>query len=290
MQPKKKFWKLASLLPLSSLLFLGGCEQLAVLNPQGPVAKEQYDLIMWSIILLSSIIVIVFALFTIVLIRYREKPENMDYEPPDQHGNTLLEVIWTLFPVLIVIALSIPTVKATYAAEKPPKESAHLEPVEIYVTSANWKWLFSYEEEGIETVNYLNIPAGVPIQFKLTSVGPMNAFWIPELGGMKYTMDGMIMDHYLQADKPGTYLGRSANFSGEGFTHMEFEVESQTQEEYDDWVKEVKDTAPKLTEEKYNEIIQPGVVGRMTFSSNHLEYVDPETLEYCDYNYYKNRK
>lgn len=79
----------------------------------------------------------------------------------------------------------------------------------------------------IETVNYLNIPAGVPIQFKLTSVGPMNAFWVPELGGMKYTMDGMIMDLYLQADKPGSYLGRSANFSGEGFTHMEFEVEAK---------------------------------------------------------------
>ena len=116
----------------------------------------------------------------------------MDYEPPEQHGNTLLEIIWTLVPVIIVIALSIPTVKVTYS-EEVPKESKHIKPVEIYVTSANWKWLFSYPEEKIETVNYLNIPAGVPIQFKLT-VGPMNAFWVPELGGMKYTMDGMIMD------------------------------------------------------------------------------------------------
>ena len=175
---------------------------------------------------MSLIIAIVFILFTVILIRYREKPENMDYEPPEQHGNTLLEIIWTLVPVIIVIALSIPTVKATYASEEVPKESKHIKPVEIYVTSANWKWLFSYPEEKIETVNYLNIPAGVPIQFKLTSVGPMNAFWVPELGGMKYTMDGMIMDLYLQADKPGSYLGRSAN-SGEGFTHMEFEVEAK---------------------------------------------------------------
>lgn len=141
----------------------------------------------------------------------------------------------------------------------------------------------------IETVNYLNIPAGVPIQFKLTSVGPMNAFWVPELGGMKYTMDGMIMDLYLQADKPGSYLGRSANFSGEGFTHMEFEVEAKTKEKYDKWVKEVQQTAPKLTEDKYNEIVKPGVVGRMTFSSHHLSYVDPKSLEYCDYNYYKTK-
>lgn len=60
---------------------------------------------------MSLIIAIVFILFTVILIRYREKPENMDYEPPEQHGNTLLEIIWTLVPVIIVIALSIPTVK-----------------------------------------------------------------------------------------------------------------------------------------------------------------------------------
>lgn len=150
-QLKKTFWKLASLLPLSLLLFLGGCDKkLAVLNPQGPVAKAQYDLIVWSFLLMSLIIAIVFILFTVILIRYREKPENMDYEPPDQHGNTLLEIIWTVIPVIIVIALSIPTVKATYASEEVPQESKHIKPVEIYVTSANWKWLFSYPEEKLK--------------------------------------------------------------------------------------------------------------------------------------------
>ncbi|MFX3624961.1 MAG: cytochrome aa3 quinol oxidase subunit II [Ectobacillus sp.] len=290
MRLKKAFWKLASLLPLSLIMFLGGCQNLAVLNPQGPVAKEQYDLIVWSFALMLTIIAVVFILFTIILIRYRERPDNMDYEPPEQEGNTLLEVVWTLVPVIIVIALAIPTVKTTYALEKPPKQSKDIEPIEIYVTSANWKWIFSYPEENIETVNYVNIPAGVPIKFKLTSVGPMNSFWVPELGGQKYTMDDMVMDLYLQADKPGEYTGRSANFSGEGFTHMEFQVVSQTKEEYEEWVKEVKQNEKKLTEEKYNEIIKPGVVGRMTFSSNHLDYVDPESLEYCDYNYYKNKK
>ncbi|WP_028401099.1 cytochrome aa3 quinol oxidase subunit II [Ectobacillus panaciterrae] len=291
MQSKKAFWKLASLLPLSLIMtFLGGCQNLAVLNPQGPVAKSQYDLIVWSFALLLTVIAVVFILFTIVIIRYRERPDNMDYEPPEQHGSTLLEVVWTLVPVLIVIALSIPTVKTTFASEKPPVQSKDIKPIEIYVTSADWKWIFSYPEENIETVNYVNIPAGVPVKFKLTAIGPMNSFWVPELGGQKYTMDGMIMDLFLQADKPGEYSGRSANFSGKGFTDMEFQVVSQTQEDYNKWKKEVKDTAPKLSKDKYNEIIKPGVVGRMTFSSNHLNYVDPKSLEYCDYNYYKNKK
>lgn len=292
MQPKKLFWKLASLLPLSLILsFLGGCQNISVLNPQGPVARSEYNLIMWSIALMLVIIVVVFTLFTIVVIKYRERPDNMDYEPPEQEGNKMLEFIWTLVPIIIVIALAIPTVKTTFALEKPPVNTdSNVKPVEIYVTSANWKWIFSYPEENIETVNYLNIPAGVPIKFKLTSVGPMNAFWIPDLGGMKYTMNGMVMDLYLQADNPGEYLGRSANFSGKDFTSMEFQVVSQSKDDYQKWVKDVQQTAPKLSEDKYNSIIEPGVVGRMTYSSNHLKYVDPKSLEYCDYNYYKNKK
>lgn len=293
MQPKKAFWKFAALLPLSLIVsFLGGCQQLAVLNPQGPVAKSQANLIIWSLLLMAIIVVVVFTLFTIVIIKYRERPDNMDYEPPEIEGNKLLEVIWTAVPILIVIALAIPTVTTTYANDKPPVSSTqqNVKPVEIYVTSANWKWIFSYPDQNIETVNYVNIPAGVPIQFKLTSIGPMNAFWVPELGGMKYTMNGMVMDLYLQADKPGEYLGRSAAFSGKNFTEMEFQVVSQSQNDFDKWVKEVQQTAPNLSEEKYNNIIEPGVVGRMTFSSNHLKYVDPKSLEYCDYNYYKNKK
>nr|WP_279664566.1 cytochrome aa3 quinol oxidase subunit II [Ectobacillus ponti] len=275
---------------MSLALFLGGCSNMAVLNPQGPNAKSLLDLISWSFGLMMIVIVVVFVLFTIIIVKYRERPDNMGYEPPEQHGNTLLEIVWTIVPVIIVIALAIPTVKTTYALEKPPVSTKNMKPIEIYVTSANWKWIFSYPEEGIETVNYVKIPAGTPIKFKLTSIGPMNSFWVPELGGQKYTMDGMIMDLYLQADKTGDYLGRSANFSGEGFTDMEFTVESETKDDYKKWVEEVKGTASKLTKEKYTEVTKPGVVGRMTFSSNHLGYVDAKSLEYCDYNYWKNKK
>ncbi len=111
------------------------------------------------------IIVVIFVLFAIILWKYRERPENLDYEPPDQHGNTLLEIIWTAIPVLIVIALAIPTVKATFELEKPPKESRGVEPIVIHATAADWKWIFSYPEENIETVNYVNIPTAMRSKF-----------------------------------------------------------------------------------------------------------------------------
>ncbi|WP_017436971.1 cytochrome aa3 quinol oxidase subunit II [Saccharococcus caldoxylosilyticus] len=272
-QEKQRGRKWFAWLPFSLLLLLSGCsENIAVLNPKGPVAKVQYDLIMWSIGFMLLIIAVVFVLFAVVLIRYREKPENANYEPPDEEGNTLLEIVWTAIPIIIVTVLAIPTVKATFALEKPQRHD--VEPLTIHVTAANWKWIFSYPDQHIETVNYVNIPEDVPVKFKLTSVGPMNSFWVPELGGQKYAMDGMETQLILQADQPGSYMGRSANFSGKQFTHMEFEVVAQKKEDFEKWVKEVQQTAPKLTKDKYAEILKPGLVGRMTFSNTHLEWVD----------------
>ncbi len=272
-QVKNKVWKWFSLLPLSLLFFLSGCsENMVVLHPQGPVAKSEYKLIVWSVGFMAFIIIVVFALFAVILIRYREKPENANYEPPEEEGSTLLEIIWTAIPILIVTALAIPTVKTTFALEKPIRKD--VKPLTIHVTAANWKWIFSYPEQHIETVNYVNIPAGVPVEFKLTSAGPMNSFWVPELGGQKYAMDSMETTLTLQADHPGSYMGRSANFSGKDFTHMEFEVVAQTKDDFEKWVKDVQRTAPKLNKEKYAKILKPGLVGRMTFSNTHLEWID----------------
>ncbi|OXS67613.1 cytochrome aa3 quinol oxidase subunit II [Priestia filamentosa] len=262
---------------LAFVLLLSGCDiRMGVLNPKGPVAQTQYDLIIWSIIFMLIIVVVVFVLFTVILIKYRERPDNMDYEPPEMHGNKLLEVIWTGIPIIIVIALSIPTVQAIFELEEPPKTSAEEQqkPLVIHATSADWKWIFSYPEQGIETVNYVNIPEDRPVEFRLTSTSSITALWIPELGGQKYAMAGMETRLYLLADNPGTYMGRNANFNGEGFAKMEFEVESQTDKDFKDWVAEVQDTAPKLTKTTYSKILEQSHVGRMTYSNTHLDWVN----------------
>ena len=266
-----------SLLALSPALLLGGCDVKAgVLNPQGPVARLQLDLISWSIYFMLGIVVVVFGLFAFMIWKYRATPENEGYEPPSIHGNTALEIIWTAIPIVIIIILTIPTIKSIYKLEDVPKEYKDVKPITINVTSAEWKWIFSYPEQGIETVNYVNIPKGTPVKFQLTSAGTMGSFWVPELGGQKYTMPGHNMELILAADKPGSYLGRNANFNGEGFTDMTFEVLSQTQSDFDKWVKDVKEKAPSLTKKDYNKILEHGSVGRMTYNGTHLKWVKTE--------------
>ncbi|MCE4939456.1 cytochrome aa3 quinol oxidase subunit II [Bacillus velezensis] len=271
----RAFKPLLLLAMLAVVFVLGGCSDISVLDPKGPVADQQKDLILLSIGFMLFIVGVVFVLFTIILVKYRDRKgkESGNYKP-EMHGNTFLEVVWTVIPILIVIALSVPTVQTIYSLEKAPEATKDKEPLVVYATSVDWKWVFSYPEQDIETVNYLNIPVDRPVLFKISSADSMASLWIPQLGGQKYAMAGMLMDQYLQADKVGTYEGRNANFTGEHFADQKFNVKAVTQKDFNSWVKKAQSDSPKLTKEKYDELMLPENVGKLTFSSTHLKYVD----------------
>ncbi|MEC3883346.1 cytochrome aa3 quinol oxidase subunit II [Halobacillus litoralis] len=278
------------LLPLGLILFLSGCGQLemTVLDPKGPVAQSQYDLIVYSLWFMLGIIVVVFALFAYMLIKYREnRPgrKESDYDP-NLHGNTTIEVIWTIIPIIIVVLLSIPTVTTLFDLEKPPEPEAGeevKEPLVVYATTADWKWFFSYPEQDIETVNYLHIPTDRPIEFRLSSADSMSALWIPALGGQKYNMAGMMTTLYLEADEEGVYDGRNSNFNGEGFAAQTFKVYAESEEEFNTWAEEIKNEAPELTAERYDELLAPGMTDVQSYSNTHLDYVKHHTREDMGY-------
>jgi cytochrome aa3-600 menaquinol oxidase subunit II len=255
-----------SLMVAITALLLSGCDsRYLVLNPQGPVAHEEYRLIVLSAILCAVVVIPVLAILVYIVYRYRDKPGNTAPYTPDWDDSKTLEIIWWGIPVIIIAILGFYTAKSTYALVKPPVTNA--KPMTIQVTSLDWKWLFQYPDQKIATVNYVEIPAGVPIQFELTSDAPMNSFWVPELGGQEYTMPGMAMRLWLQADKPGTYFGSGANFTGKGFAHMRFQVIAKPQSEFEAWAKQIKETAPALTKDGYQKLTQKGLADKMSFSS-----------------------
>ncbi|WP_409304297.1 cytochrome aa3 quinol oxidase subunit II [Peribacillus sp. SCS-155] len=258
---------------------LTGCEPLLVLDPKGPQAKTQADDIMMSIWIMSFIVLVVFGLLVFMLIKYRASKQSKDYEPPHIEGSKWVEALCIGIPVLIVTFLSIMSVKSNYEVEATPKGYEGKEPLVVYASSSDWKWHFSYPEENIETVNYLYIPTDRPIEFKLYSYGPITSFWIPQLGGQKYAMNDMVTTLHLAADTPGEYMGRNANFSGKGTAENVFDVTAMSPAEFEDWVKEVKETAAPLTEEKFDELLKPGHLGRSTYTGTHLEFSKPPTAE-----------
>lgn len=244
---------------------LSGCgSQYIVLDPKGPVGEIQANLIVLSAALLAAVIVPVLIFFAYVLLRFRDKPGNKASFKPEWDDNKWLEIAWWAIPILVIGILSVFTVRDTFALAKPPSDK---EPMTIQVTSLDWKWLFLYPEQGIATVNYVRIPTDTPIRFELTTDAPINSFWIPQLGGQKYTLPGKALDLWLQADEEGTYYGTANNFSGEGFTEMKFTVTAESKPSFNQWVKKIKESSAEFTRQDYFELRKPGLVQTQQYSS-----------------------
>ncbi|QJD82084.1 ubiquinol oxidase subunit II [Cohnella herbarum] len=257
----------AVLMPILLLLTTGCTKNIVVLDPKGPIAEQQMDLMIVSLILSCIVIVPVLVMTAIIIWRYREREGRQAAYTPRWEHSTRLEVVWWGIPIIVILILAVITVKGTYALEpSKPLESAE-KPITVQVTSLNWKWLFQYPEQGIATVNELKIPEGVPVRFEITADSPMNSFWIPQLGGQMYAMSGMAMTLYLQADEVGEYWGSGANFTGTHFSDMYFDVESMTRDRFDDWVAGIKETSSALTLEGYKQLVEPSTSAVQTFSS-----------------------
>lgn len=260
---------------LLATVVLSGCEKAVVFRPNGPVAEMLANTINFSIIIMVIILAVVYGLFAYMLIKYRASKAPKDYEPPHIEGSKILEITWTAIPIVIVIILSVVTVKTTYQAEGIPKGYEDQKPLVIYASSSDWKWHFSYPEEGVETVNYVNIPTDRVIEFRVYSFGPISSLWIPQLGGQKYGMSDMVTKVRYVADVPMSMEGKNSSFTGKGFGKMQFEALSMKPEDFDQWVKDVKANEPKLTEKKFNELLETDFVGRQSYSSTHLEFSPP---------------
>ncbi|GGE50537.1 quinol oxidase subunit 2 [Pullulanibacillus camelliae] len=235
------------------------------MDPKGPVGEEEKHLILLTTLLIAIVVIPVIILLIYIIYRYRDTPSNTARYRPKWGDNKYLEIIWWGIPIIITVFMAYFTGKSVFALVKPP--TTDVKPITIQVTSLDWKWLFQYPDQNIATVNYVDIPAGRPVQFILTSDAPMNSFWIPQLGGQEYTMPGMAMRLWLQANETGKYFGTGANFTGEGFAHMQFDVIAKTEAEFNRWVNKVKAAGKPMDMAIYNRLKQPGLVNKQTYSS-----------------------
>jgi cytochrome o ubiquinol oxidase subunit 2 len=177
--------------------------------------------------------------------------------------------VW-IIPTLIIVVLGILVWQKSHQLDPNKPIKPEIKPVVIQVSSLDWKWLFIYPEEQIATINEITIPVDVPVHFLLTSDTVMNSFFIPNLGSQIMTMPGMRSSLYLISDKEGDYKGISANFSGKGFSGMEFLVRVRDNHGVQAWIKKVKEQGQALDIAKYQSLRQP--------SSYHpIEYFYPAT-------------
>ncbi|QJU60525.1 ubiquinol oxidase subunit II [Sphingomonas sp. AP4-R1] len=251
-------------LPLAALPFLGGCNMI-VLDPAGDIARQQAHLVLISTALMLLIIIPVMALTVLFAWRYRASNKEARYEPDWDHSTQLELVIWSA-PLLIIICLGALTWVATHTLDpfRPLTRvdankllAASVKPLEVEVVALDWKWLFIYPEYGIATVNEMAAPIDRPVHFRISASSVMNSFYIPALAGQIYAMPGMETQLNAVFNKPGSFKGISANYSGAGFSKMHFTANSVSPADFDAWVKQVKAAGGTLDRAGYLTLAKP---------------------------------
>jgi cytochrome o ubiquinol oxidase subunit 2 len=238
---------------------------MVVLRPSGYVASQQGQLVVISTLLMLIIIVPVIALTLVFAWHYRASNKAATYTPEWDHSVQLELIIWAA-PLLIIIALGALTWIGTHTldpyraltridAERPL--SIESEPLRIEVVALDWKWLFIYPDHGVAVVNELAIPVDIPVHFTITSSSVMNAFYVPAMAGMIYAMPSMATTLHAVINRPGEYEGFSANFSGEGFSHMRFKLLGVKAGEFDSWLQKARAAKDGLSREAYLDLEKP---------------------------------
>ncbi|WBX93789.1 ubiquinol oxidase subunit II [Pseudoxanthomonas mexicana] len=249
---------------MSAASMLSGCN-LLVLNPAGDIAARQGHLIVVATVLMLIVIVPVIALTFWFAWRYRAANTRANYKPDWDHSTQLELVIWGV-PLLIIIALGAVTWIGTHLLDpyrplgrigEGRPVPADVKPLEVQVVALDWKWLFVYPEYGVASVNQMAAPVDRPITFRLTSSSTMNAFYVPALAGMIYTMPAMETKLHAVMNKEGEYEGFSSHYSGEGFSHMRFRFHALSDQGFDRWIAEARKEGKALTRAEYLQLEVP---------------------------------
>lgn len=245
---------LSILLSLGTTLFLSGCSNVIMLNPQGSIATDEKQLLITAVLLMLIIVVPVIILTFVIARKFRASNTKAKYAPDWGHSTIIEMVCWSV-PCIIILILAAITLVTTRTLDPYKPLDVKGKPLTVQVVALNWRWLFIYPEQKIATINFLQIPVNRPIKFLITADAPMNSFQIPQLGSQIYAMPGMQTKLHLIANKPGDYYGFSANYSGHGFSNMNFTARAGSEEDFNKWVKSVRQSKNKLTAESYKTLV-----------------------------------
>jgi cytochrome o ubiquinol oxidase subunit 2 len=224
--------------------------QPSVLDPQGFIGLSEKTILIDSLAIMLAIVLPTIAATLAFAWWFRASNTRATYLPDFEYSGRIELIVWSI-PLLTVILLGGVAWIGSHDLD-PAKPLASSTPtLEVQAVSLDWKWLFIYPDQRVASVNQLVVPAGVPIHFSLTSASVMSAFFIPQLGSMIYTMNGMRTQLNLQADQPGTFHGLASHYSGDGFSDMHFDVHAMPPDQFAAWIEGTRNTGPTLDSTSY---------------------------------------
>jgi len=245
---------------------LGGCSE-GVLDPKGPIAAAEREILFNSLAIMLAIVVPTILATLGIAFWFRSSNRRARYRPDFTYSGRLELLVWSIPAMTVLLVGGVAWIGAHELDPRKPIASG-VEPIRVQVVSLDWKWLFIYPDQGIASVNHLTVPVGTPVSFELTSSGVMNSFFVPQLGSQIYTMAGMVTRLHLQADHEGSYPGLSANYSGDGFADMRFTVDAVPPETFAQWIDGARGAGPMLDAGTYDTLAKPSsAVAPFTYRS-----------------------
>ncbi|WP_305416989.1 cytochrome c oxidase subunit II [Photobacterium leiognathi] len=231
------------------------------------VSQDVYGLHMTILYICIVIGVVVFGAMFWAIFHHRK---SKGAKPASFHESTKVEIIWTVIPFIILIAMAVPATKTLIAMEDTSKSD-----VTILVTGSQWKWHYSYFDQDVEYYSHLAtsaeqisnqrqkrdnyllevdyplvLPVGQKVRFLITSQDVIHSWWVPAFAVKKDANPGFINEAWTRIDKPGIYRGQCAELCGKDHGFMPIVVIAKPQAEYEEWLQQIKITQRKAKEEE----------------------------------------
>jgi len=187
------------------------------------------SLLFWG----TLVFILVEIILLFILFRFRHRPGAP--EPRQVHGNTALEITWTMIPALILVLIAVPTVRTIFATQADAPGDA----LQVEVIGHQWWWEFRYPEYEIATANELYLPAGRTVNFQLRTADVIHSFWIPQMGGKRDLITNHTNHLWFTPDSTAAgsaWNGFCAEYCGTSHANMKFRAFTVTAEEFERWV------------------------------------------------------
>jgi cytochrome c oxidase subunit II len=208
-------------------------------EPASPNAERINDTYLWVAIFTGAIFVLVQGSLIWFLVRYRADRRRRDEDGAQIHGNTRLEIAWTIVPVLILAAIGSFVFYKLPGIADVPAAQAEGGRTDVRVTGYRYYWNFEYEN-GVIAVDRLRAPVDAVTRLEVTSSAAdvIHSWWIPRLGGKTDAIPGVVNETWFDAQAPGIYRGQCTEFCGLLHADMTAEVEALPREEFEQWLED----------------------------------------------------
>jgi cytochrome c oxidase subunit 2 len=230
--------------------------ELGMQRSYGPIKDRVIELHTLVLVIITVITLFVGGLLVWVMYRYNSKRNPV---PSQTSHNALLEIAWTVIPVLILVVIAIPSFRLIYYQDRTPDPD-----MTIKVIGHQWYWEYSYPDQGnldidsryihdedlkpgqlrlLEVDNQMVIPVGKKIRILTNSSDVIHSFFIPSIGIQRYAIPGRTIETWMEADQIGTFYGECNQICGQDHSRMPISVKAVSEADFKAWVEETKKSA-----------------------------------------------